>query len=213
MIGLLGSKKYKKQSLNISTVSKEMDAIDCDNNVKDREWFKLEPNPIAIEMVTSMFPSYSEEGLRDEIIAFLTVYMLYLETRDDKYLSYFICTAEVREFVERIVYGSRARVNYSSVEYKGFAIVGANRVDNSFTINTEVAVFSLDVGSLSVGGKPLSIGVQKVYSIDYTVYNETYKCCLDCNCVLDDDSCDCGGSNIRVLNKKLVSKIAEKKGE
>lgn len=139
--------------------------------------------------------------------------MMYLESRDDKYLSYFLCTDEVKEELKRVVNENKMRVNFSNVEFKNFAIVGAESKEDSFVITTEVAVFSMDIGSVTIGGRPLSIGVQKVYTVEYTVYKDTYKCCLDCNLVLDGGSCECGGSNIKELNKKLISKVVDKKGE
>lgn len=135
---------------------------------------------------------------------------MYKESRDDKYLSYFVSTKEVRDIIEEEVKNITVAQNYSNLEIKGFSVTGAERKEDSFIITTEIALFYLDAGSLSVGGKPLTIGIKKVYEIEYTVYKDTYFCCIDCNKVLEGKECECGGNNIVEINKKLVSRLREK---
>lgn len=205
MFGLFKKKNNNFKSSNIS---------DRENVVvkKDKEWFILETNSYAVELIKSVFPTFNEDGLKDEVISFLNVYMMYLESRDDKYLSYFLCTDEVKDNLIALIDAATVKHNYSNVEFRDFAITGAEHNEDRFVITTEVSVFSINIGSVTIGGSPIDIPVRKIYTVDYTVYKDKFNCCLDCNKVLEGTECECGGTNIKELNKKLISRIEVKDG-
>lgn len=202
--GLNKTKDSKKGSKNIPNKDT--------NTVKtDTDWYKLEPNEFSIDLIKSIFIAFNEDGLKDEIIAFLTVYMMYMSERDDRYLSYFKCTDSLKQTLVEKLESDSLKENYSNVEFKDFAVVGAEKKPTEFIITTQVSVFYTDIGSVMLGNKPLEIGVKKIFEIDYTIYKDTFNYCTKCGVVVESDSCSCGDKDsLKVLNKKLVSRVVER---
>lgn len=183
--------------------------------VSKSEWCYIDVNQEAEDKIKERYPNFNPNGLQDEIITFLDVYMMYIESNgDDKYFNYTRCSKEVETEMKCIYMSQKLNITFDKRIIKGYGITGFSDDGEKITITTEVAIYSLNNGGVKAGGLALSIPQQLKYEVDFTIYTkEFFGICKGCSSELEQgEQCTCGETDKKILNKKLITRIKPLKG-